>query len=86
MKTTSDGCVAVGELNANLSGRSVGTLVQFQENVSVQLVAKKKTGNENFHNVNLVFCSTLSEFENVLLCERILINVTTCQNKTSIIF
>jgi hypothetical protein len=42
MKTTSDGCVAVGELNANLSGRSVGTLVQFQENVSVQLVAKKK--------------------------------------------
>jgi hypothetical protein len=29
------------------------------------------------------FCSTLSEFENFLLCERILINVTTCQNKTS---
>jgi hypothetical protein len=26
------------------------------------------------------FCSTLSEFENFLLCERILINVTTCQN------
>jgi hypothetical protein len=29
------------------------------------------------------FCSILSEFENFLLCERILINVTTCQNKTS---
>jgi hypothetical protein len=29
------------------------------------------------------FCSTLSEFENFLLCERILINVTTCQNETS---
>jgi hypothetical protein len=29
------------------------------------------------------FCSTLSEFENFLLCERILINVKTCQNKTS---
>jgi hypothetical protein len=27
-------------------------------------------------------CSTLSEFENFLLCERILINVTTCQNET----
>jgi hypothetical protein len=27
------------------------------------------------------FCSTLSEFENFLLCERILINVTTCQNE-----
>jgi hypothetical protein len=26
-----------------------------------------------------LFCSTLSEFENFLLCERILINVTTCQ-------
>jgi hypothetical protein len=30
---------------------------------------------------NLFFCSTLSEFENFLLCERILINVTTCQNE-----
>jgi hypothetical protein len=29
------------------------------------------------------FCSTLSEFENFLLCERILINVITCQNETS---
>jgi hypothetical protein len=29
------------------------------------------------------FCSTLSEFENFLLCKRILINVTTCQNDTS---
>jgi hypothetical protein len=32
---------------------------------------------------NDFFCSTLSEFENFLLCERILINVTTCQNETS---
>jgi hypothetical protein len=29
------------------------------------------------------FCSTLSEFENFLRCERILINLTTCQNETS---
>jgi hypothetical protein len=29
------------------------------------------------------FCSTLSELENFLLCERILINLTTCQNETS---
>jgi hypothetical protein len=29
-----------------------------------------------------IFCSTLSEFEKFLLCERILINVTTCQNET----
>jgi hypothetical protein len=29
------------------------------------------------------FCSTLSEFENFRLCERILINLTTCQNETS---
>jgi hypothetical protein len=34
--------------------------------------------------INIVFfCSTLSEFENFLLCERILINLTTCQNETS---
>jgi hypothetical protein len=32
--------------------------------------------------INYYFCSTLSEFENFLLCERILINVTTCQNET----
>jgi hypothetical protein len=32
---------------------------------------------------NFVFWSTLSEFENFLLCERILINVTTCQNETN---
>jgi hypothetical protein len=31
----------------------------------------------------VIFCSTLSAFENFLLCERILINVTTCQNQTS---
>jgi hypothetical protein len=31
----------------------------------------------------VVFCSTLSEFENFRLCERILINLTTCQNETS---
>jgi hypothetical protein len=29
------------------------------------------------------FCSTLSEFEKFLLCEGVLINVTTCQNETS---
>jgi hypothetical protein len=28
------------------------------------------------------FCSTLSEFENFVLCARILINVTTCHNET----
>jgi hypothetical protein len=28
-------------------------------------------------NIKYIFCSTLSEFENFLLCERILINVTT---------
>jgi hypothetical protein len=33
--------------------------------------------------VRQLFCSTLSEFENFLLRERILINVTTCQNETS---
>jgi hypothetical protein len=32
---------------------------------------------------NNFFCSTLSEFENFLLCERILIKLTTCQNETS---
>jgi hypothetical protein len=31
----------------------------------------------------IYFCSTLSEFKNFLLCEGILINVTTCQNETS---
>jgi hypothetical protein len=31
---------------------------------------------------NMFFCSTLSEFENFLMCERILINVTTCQNES----
>jgi hypothetical protein len=33
----------------------------------------------------IIFCSTLSEFENFLLCERILINLTTCQNETQVI-
>jgi hypothetical protein len=33
--------------------------------------------------IKIIFCSTLSEFENFLLCERILLNVTTCQNETS---
>jgi hypothetical protein len=33
--------------------------------------------------INRFFCSTLLEFENFLLCERILINMTTCQNETS---
>jgi hypothetical protein len=34
---------------------------------------------DNFlvHTNYIIFCSTLSEFENFLLCERILINVTT---------
>jgi hypothetical protein len=30
---------------------------------------------------DLIFCSTLSEFENFLLCERILINVTIVKTK-----
>jgi hypothetical protein len=30
-----------------------------------------------------IFVRHLSEFETFLLCERILINVTTCQNETS---
>jgi hypothetical protein len=33
-----------------------------------------------YYYIILFFCSTLSEFENFLLCERILINLTTCQN------
>jgi hypothetical protein len=32
-------------------------------------------------NLSLVFCTTLLEFENFLRCERILINVTTCQKR-----
>jgi hypothetical protein len=30
-----------------------------------------------------IFFSRLTQFENFLLCERILINVTTCQKETS---
>jgi hypothetical protein len=43
-----------------------------------------KTANVDisYHSNNL-FCATLSEFENFLLCERILINLITCQNETS---
>jgi hypothetical protein len=33
-----------------------------------------------FYTLMLFFCSTLSEFENFLLCERIVINVTTKRN------
>jgi hypothetical protein len=53
---------------------------------------KCKMANSIFHNYLPIilfgqkkdlFCSTLSEFENFLLCERILINLTTCQNETS---
>jgi hypothetical protein len=36
-----------------------------------------------FKYYNLFFCSTLSEFENFFLSERILINLSTCQNETS---
>jgi hypothetical protein len=36
-----------------------------------------------YAHVEIFFCSTLPEFENFLLRERILINVTTCQNETS---
>jgi hypothetical protein len=32
--------------------------------------------------ITIFFSSALSEFENFFLCERILINVTTCQNQT----
>jgi hypothetical protein len=32
--------------------------------------------------IDRFFCSALSKFEKFLLCERILINVTTCQNET----
>jgi hypothetical protein len=39
--------------------------------------------NKIFKQYKYVFCLTLSEFENFLLCERILINVTTCQNEMS---
>jgi hypothetical protein len=43
-----------------------------------------KTANVDisYHSNNL-FCATLSEFKNFLLCERILINLITCQNETS---
>jgi hypothetical protein len=45
------------------------------------------TTRNSFSNVTLsdlklkknIFCSTVSEFENILLCERILKNVTTCR-------
>jgi hypothetical protein len=37
----------------------------------------------NVSNNNMYFFVRHSEFENFLLCERILINVTTCQNETS---
>jgi hypothetical protein len=36
-----------------------------------------------FSIINTFFCSTLSGFENFRLRERILINVTICQNETS---
>jgi hypothetical protein len=44
----------------------------------------KINGQLSLHTMlNFIFSSTLSEFENFLLRERILINVTTCQNETS---
>jgi hypothetical protein len=33
--------------------------------------------------LEIFFCSTLSEFQNFLVCERILINLTTCQNEAN---
>jgi hypothetical protein len=36
------------------------------------------------HN-NIIFCSTLSEFENFLLCERILINVNLSKRNVKLI-
>jgi hypothetical protein len=46
------------------------------------LTKKKKKSSHLFLKINIFFGSTLSEFENFLLCERILVNITTCQNKT----
>jgi hypothetical protein len=44
---------------------------------------RKGVGDKDKMFLKLFFCSALSEFENFRLCERILINLTTCQNETS---
>jgi hypothetical protein len=53
--------------------------------IKIRLHYFNKQFNKNLKGMSVrqLFCSTLSEFENFLLRERILINVTTCQNETS---
>jgi hypothetical protein len=52
------------------------------------MIVSFKIENENiFHrnHINNLFCSTLSEFENFLLCERILINVNLSKRNVKLI-
>jgi hypothetical protein len=67
----------------------IAILVNFKtESHHRELFAQRNLSQESFWSQlnahdGALFCSTLSEFENFLLRERILINLTTCQNETS---
>jgi predicted transcriptional regulator len=62
--------------------KTIDELNKFQIHINNTIKIVNKAIKNKLHKNN-VFCSTLSEFENFLLCERILINVTTCLNETS---
>jgi hypothetical protein len=68
-----------------VSSQSVKDAILIRNKKLVRLLTKNYYKHLIFLNklLNFFFCSTLSEFENFLLCERILINLTTCQNETS---
>jgi hypothetical protein len=51
----------------------------YYSNTNVMRIKKKNK--KQFHK-KFLFYSTLAEFEDFFLCERILINVTTCQSET----
>jgi hypothetical protein len=63
-----------GEIIKNLNKGEFYKYLGINQSNHIQHSIIKETLEKQF------FCSTLSEFENFLLCERILINVTTCQN------
>jgi hypothetical protein len=67
---------------AEVNSLVIGQLIVEPPEVEATFVEVEATSVE-FRPGNIFFCSTLSEFENFLLCERILMNLTTCQNETS---
>jgi hypothetical protein len=76
-------CKMLPTHSASLIAKQQAELYVGKQERATNCYEKKKVDISSTSFNKLIFCSTLSEFENFLLCERILINLTTCQNETS---